>query len=136
MDHASVEYITTFQAKLGDAVSQALDLGNPMIGGLKAMGLYSIELQISAAYAGESLGIPHELAAAYFISAEAMRYESGINKLSLAFSSGKRKLYETHRKLMMFALPIMQAAPDKALAQRFLPLMMEDLQRVHSKVRA
>ena len=93
--------------------------------------LYSIELQISAAYAGKTLDIPHELAIAYFISAEAMRYERSINKLSLVFSSEKRKLYQTHRKLMELALPIMQEEPDKGLSKRFLPLMMEDLQRAH-----
>lgn len=123
----SVAYANEFQAKLADAVSQALELDNPMIGGLKAFALYSADLQLAATMAAHSLEIPQELAIAYLISAEAIRFDQGNSKLSLAFSSDKRRTFETHRKLMEFAGPFVRMIPDKTLFNTFLGVMLQNL---------
>lgn len=133
MNTIPVEYILAFQEKLGDVVSQALDIDNQIIGGIMAAALYELELQISAAVAGNALGIPHELAIAYFISGEAIRYERSINKLSLMLSSKKRKAYETHRMLIDFVAPIAREVTDKSISERFFALMIEDIKRTQQR---
>lgn len=123
----SVEYVNEFQAKLADAVSQALGLNNPIIGGLKAFELYSTELQLATTFAAYSMDIPQELAIAYLFSAEAIRFDQANSKLSLAISAEKRRVFEMHLKLAEFAKPFVRVVPDKTLFNTFLGVVLQNL---------
>jgi hypothetical protein len=121
-----VEYAQVFQAKLDDAVSQALDV-DPMIGGLRVMSLYPTEVQMAAAAAGHKVGIPHELAIAFLVSAEAISFEKRSRRIKLFMKQSDRQKYKAHEKLMKFVWPVVEEMSTDALSERFFSELTREM---------
>lgn len=136
MEFPSAYDVMQFQEALSDIVSRALGLGDPIFGGIEATSLYSVDLQVSAAIAASNLDIEPQLAVAYLIYAEAVRYEGTINKLTLVTSKEKRRLYAKHRKLVEFIVPIVKEAPDNEQSDKFLEHVVQNLAQVRNGMRA
>lgn len=126
-----IEYCQILQSKLDDAVAQALEV-DPIMGGLKAMSLYSTELQLAAAAVGHKLGLPHELAIAYLVSAEAISFEKRSRTMRFFMRSGERQLYKTHETLMKFVWPIITEMSNDTLSERFFSELTSEMERTLS----
>ena len=92
-------YTRAFVDKLGDLVGRQFGMPQ-MMGVVKASSLYPVELQVMAAQVGHSQKLPHEAAIAFFVVAEAIRYESQNSGLTRLLPGKARSGYKDHSKVV------------------------------------
>lgn len=123
MSHISNE-ISEFEGKLGDIVSQALNINSPEIGYLKACALYSTATRLHAFRASRELNIPQELAIAYMALMVGAGIQSNTGHLKQIFSKSTKNLLNEHRAVIQQTEWIANALGDKNTAEEFSQLLL------------